>query len=144
MIEGMLDGKIARLMELDIDNAQRLACENAVLVWLRTSYNLETVVDWIAQAQLYRLLPADKVRALRAAGIRDIFGYTTAIADDPGVAAVQQIIAVTPDVIKKQRAAVADDPAYQRLSEVKDALKVAPARAAAAPGDHAVVRLRAA
>jgi hypothetical protein len=141
MIEGMLDSKIERLKELDVDNAQRLACENAVLIWLRTSYNLETVVDWVAQAQLYRLLPADKMRMLRTSGIRDIFAYMTAIADDAGIAAVQPIVNVAADIIRKQRAAIADDPAFQRLGEVKDALKI---NATRTPGDRPVVRLHAA
>ena len=140
MIEGMLDSKVERLVELDIDNAQRLACENAVLIWLRTSYNLETVVDWIAQAQLCRLLEGGKVRALRANGIRDIFGYMVAIADDAGAASIQQIINIAPDLIKKHRATIADDPAFQRLSEVKKALEVPP-RTSAAPGRRAVVPL---
>ena len=144
MIEGMLDSKVERLMELDIDNAQRLACENSVLIWLRTSYNLETVVDWIAQAQLYRLLEADKVHTLRSIGIRDIFGYMTAIADDPGIASIQQIVNVAPEIIKKQRAAVADDPAFQRLNEVKDALKTRVQHAEAAPSVQPVAQLSAA
>lgn len=144
MIEGMLDSKIDRLMELDIDNAQRLACENSVLIWLRTSYNLETIVDWIAQAQLYRQLDAGKVRALRANGIRDIFGYMTAIADDAGVASVHAILNVSENIIGKQRAAVADDPAFQRLGEVKNALKVRAVPAAVAPHDRPVVQFPAA
>jgi hypothetical protein len=139
MIEGMLDSKINRLMELDIDNAQRLACENSVLIWLRTSYNLETIVDWIAQAQLYRLLDAGKVRALRANGIRDIFGYMTAIADDAGIASVHAILNVSENIIGKQRAAVADDPAFQRLGQVKNALKVRATPTAVAPHHRPVM-----
>src|SRR5262249_21277204 len=107
MIQGLQDGTIARLMELDIDNTQKLACDNAVLIWLRTSYKLELIVDWMAQAQLLRTLEADKVAALRSNGVRDIFCYVIAIQNDAGLTSIQRIINIPIEIIQKHRDAVA-------------------------------------
>jgi hypothetical protein len=122
MIQGLVDDKISRLMELDVDNCQKLACENAVLIWLRTSYNLEVVVDWVAQAQLSLLFEAEKIQKLRRNGIRDIFSYFDMISDEASLSSMQQILEVKSSIISRHRAVIASHPCYQRLDELRRAL----------------------
>jgi hypothetical protein len=123
MIQGMVDGKIERLQELDIDNCQRLARENAVIIWARTPYNLEMIVDWIAQAQLCVLFEDDKIELLRRAGIRDIFFYLDAIVDPTAQQAVQTVLGTVPlDIIKRHAFDITSDPAFARLSQLRKAI----------------------
>jgi hypothetical protein len=123
-LQGLVDDKAARLVELDIDNCQKLACENAILIWLRTPYNLELIVDWIGQAQLCVLFEPEIVNALRQNGIRDIFSYRAQIADDASLAAMHGITKVSKEFVAGHRGTIDADPAFQRLSQLRKALGV--------------------
>ena len=123
MIQGMIDGKIDRLRELDIDNCQRLARENSVILWLRTPYSLEMIVDWVAQAQLCVLFEDDKIEALRKVGVRDIFGYLEAIAPPPTRTAIQGVLQTVPiEVIEGHLQYIAKEPSFTRLQELRKAI----------------------
>lgn len=125
MIQGLVDGKIERLQELDIDNCQRLARENAIVIWARTPYNLGMIVDWIAQAQLCVLFEDDKLERLRQNGVRDIFAYLEAIAPDPTRAAIQGILQTVPaEVIKGHLEYIAKEPSFTRLMELRKTMTV--------------------
>ncbi len=124
MVQGLVDDKATRLMELDIDNCQKLACENAILIWLRTPYNLELIVDWIAQAQLCVLYEPDKIQTLRQNGIRDVFAYQEAIGGAEGLSAVQNLLQTPKGIIEGHRKAVATNPVFERLEELRRALRV--------------------
>ena len=122
MIQGMIDGKIERLQELDIDNCQRLARENAVILWL-TPYNLEMIVDWVAQAQLCMLFEDDKIEALRKIGVRDIFGYLEMIAPPDTRTAIHGVLQTVPiEVIAGHLDYIAKEPAFTRLQELRKAI----------------------
>jgi hypothetical protein len=121
MVQGMVDDKIQRLMELDVDNCQKLAEENAVLLWVRTSYNLELIADWVAQAQLCTRFEDDKIESLRRVGIRDIFDYRAAIAADPARAAVESVLQIPLDIIANHATGIDGDPAFQRLRQLRNA-----------------------
>ena len=130
MIQGMLDTESARLMELNIDNCQKLACENAILIWLRTPYNLDVIVDWIAQGQLILLFEPNHLEKLRDAGIRDIFAYYT-ILDNPAALAAAQTAAaavppaaggVPPAIMAQHRAVLANDPKFTKLDQLRRAI----------------------
>ena len=125
MLQGMVDDKIERLIEIDIDNCQKLAEENAVIVWLRTAYNLELIADWVAQAQLCIRFEDNKILALRQVGIRDIFGYVAAISDDAARAAVQTVLQIPAPIIANHALAIAADPAFERLRQLRVALQTA-------------------
>jgi hypothetical protein len=122
MVQGMADDKIERLMELDVDNCQKLAEENAIILWLRTSYNLELITDWVAQAQLCTRFEDDKVESLRRVGIRDIFDYVAAIANDPALTAVQGVLQIPLGIITNHATEIAADPAYKQLQQLRTAL----------------------
>jgi hypothetical protein len=125
MIQGLVDDKIERLRELDIDNCQELADENAILLWFRTPYSLEMVVDWIAQAQLCIRFSADRVALLRQAGIRDIFCYTKALEADDSRASIQSILVSVPAPLLVAHAqTIPLEPSYQQILELRDALNI--------------------
>ena len=124
MIQGLVDDKISRLQELDVDNCQKLACENAVLIWLRTSYNLEVIVDWVAQAQLCVLYEPEKIQSLRANGIRDIFSYHDEISDAASLTAVQTIVQAPKEIIERHKTTLSACPVFQRLDELRKALSI--------------------
>jgi hypothetical protein len=125
MVQGLVDGKIERLMEIDIDNCQKLATENPVIIWLRTQYNLILILDWISQAQLCVLFEDDKVKLLRQVGIRDMCAYYTAIFEEEGRTQIQIILRqqVSLPIINAQFKAISADPAFQRLLELRKALQ---------------------
>jgi hypothetical protein len=122
MLQGMLDSESARLMELNIDNCQKLACENAILIWLRTPYNLDVIVDWIAQAQLFLLFEPNYLENLRRAGIRDVFAYYTILLNPAARAAAQAVAGVPPDIMEQHSAVLAQDPKFTKLGELRRAI----------------------
>jgi hypothetical protein len=122
MIQGLVEEKIERLNEIDIDNCQKLAAENAIIIWVRTSYNLELIVDWIAQAQLCVLFEDDKVEKLRQNGVRTIFSYFNAISNDPSRAAVQALLGIPDAIVANHRISIENSPVYARLEQLCQAL----------------------
>jgi hypothetical protein len=124
MVQGMVVDKMERLMELNIDNCQKLANENPLVLWVRTSFALELIVDWIAQARLCIQFEDDKLAVLRNNGIRDVFQYIETINDPAGLAAVQAIIGISPDIIASHKRSIASDSTFQMLVELRRALQV--------------------
>lgn len=122
MIQGLLDTEAARLMELNIDNCQKLACENAILIWLRTPYNLDVIVDWIAQAQLFLLFEPSNLDSLRKAGVRDIFAYYIMLSDDAPRTATQPVGGVPAAVMAKHREVLEHDPKFTKLQQLRQAI----------------------
>ena len=133
MLDDLSKDKIDRLGELGIDNAQVLACQNPFLVWRRLPYDLGLIVDWIAQGQLYVLVRAEGMQALRKQCVQDVFDLQSGLGDDgarPAVCSALGIDAATATVIARQLEA---DQSFSRLKEVRDALAVQPLPAAQPP-----------
>lgn len=72
MIEGINLFHKVRLGEVGIDNAQNLAEANVIELFLKTPFNPNQLIDWIAQAKLYLCFKSD-ITKLRKLGIRTIF-----------------------------------------------------------------------
>jgi hypothetical protein len=151
MIQGLDGEKIERLEELGVHNCQDLAERNPVVLWLRTPFTLELIVDWIGQALLCLLYEDDRIELLRQIGVRDVFGYCEGLADDSSMAAVVTVLntapaqaaaadaaaraskpAVTADILKMHKRAIVLDPAFVQLRELRAALTMP-----AGPGDVA-------
>ena len=62
---------IERLSEENIFNCQTLAYSDPIKLFLKTNFQLKTILDWIDQALLYNYV-TDKVQVLRLIGIRGI------------------------------------------------------------------------
>lgn len=158
MIQGLDGEKIERMEELGVHNCQDLAERNPVVLWLRTPFTLELLVDWMSQSLLCLFYEDERIELLRQVGIRDIFCYMIGISDDTGAAAIVGVLNTTPsqlpanagtraprpavtlDLLKTHRTAIALDPAFVQLKELRAALAapVVPGDAAQTPqGDDA-------
>jgi hypothetical protein len=122
IIQGILEDKEERLKENDIDNCQQLASENPILMWMRTPYNIYLICDWVAQAQLYRLVGSESFRSLQENGIRNVFSYLTLISDDDAVSKLPAKIALDAELARAHLRILNDDPDLCRLKELHDAL----------------------
>ena len=122
MLQGMVPDKIERMNELNVDNCQKLATENPVILWVRTSYTLELVIDWMAQAHLAVRVEADTLQKLRAVGIRDIFSYSAALSQSDSLDAVSEKVGITKSILLSHAVSVLACPACARLAQIRAAL----------------------
>ncbi|HWA90894.1 MAG TPA: hypothetical protein VG889_12715 [Rhizomicrobium sp.] len=140
MIQGLDSEKIERLEELGVHNCQDLAERNPVVLWLRTPFTLELLVDWMGQALLCLYFEDERIELLRQVGVRDVFGYMEGLADDASMAAVVAVLntapaappadagaraprpAITADMLKMHKRAIPLDPAFVQLRELRTAL----------------------
>jgi hypothetical protein len=117
LIEGLTDGKRARLEELDLDNCQALSEHNPFIIWARTSYQLLHIVDWMSQAQLILLVKDAGIKKLRAHGIRDIFAFETSLSGK-GKQQLANILAISPEVADDLLRYLTNCPSFLRLKDV--------------------------
>jgi hypothetical protein len=122
MLQGMVPDKIERMNELNIDNCQKLATENPVILWVRTSYTLELIIDWIAQAQLAVRFEADTLQKLRSVGIRDIFTYGAAISQTDSLTATSEKVGIPTSILVSHAGSILICPACARLAQIRAAL----------------------
>ena len=74
-IEGIETFTRARLAEIGILEASRLATANPLGLILRTPYPLQQLIDWIGQAQLLVLFDESRFTQLRGQGIRRALSF---------------------------------------------------------------------
>ncbi len=133
LIVGLVDEKIERLREIDIDNCQKLAMENAVIIWTRSPYTFEVIIDWIAQAQLLMIVDSKNAVTLRKLGIANVFDYILALRDDAAVATLSTALDVPVALFGVHASAIRNNPAFQQLDELRHAIRVEP-KPLVAPG----------
>ncbi|MDO9006091.1 MAG: hypothetical protein Q7V20_21820 [Aquabacterium sp.] len=122
MLQGMVPDKIDRMNELDIENCQKMASENPIILWIRTAYTLELILDWISQAQLAIRFEGDTFYKLRAVGIRDIFSYGAAISNEQSLDAISEKIGVPKSILLSHASSMLTCPACGRLKALRMAL----------------------
>jgi hypothetical protein len=125
MIEGMSRDKIDRLNELGIDSAQHLACQNPFLIWIRLPFDLSLVVEWIAQAQLYRWAKEVRIKSMRGVGINNIFDFYEFLASDNIPEPLLGAMGITAGAVANYRANLEEDPSFTRLQAVCRAMRLA-------------------
>jgi hypothetical protein len=123
MIQGLDRDKIDRLSELYVTNAEVLACQNPFMLWLRLPYELLLLIDWISQAQLYRIMKEDKFMKLRGMGICGSLDFVHFASDPDARDVVAQALGVPSKVVEALIAAVWADPVFLRLAQVQEALQ---------------------
>jgi hypothetical protein len=111
-IEGIDSYTRARLAELGIFDAPRLATCNPMTLALRTPYALQQIIDWIGQAQLLLLLKKKTFNTLREQGIRTSFQFYELLASQ---ANAPMPAAVDASYCKLM---LQNDPAFVRAKEV--------------------------
>jgi hypothetical protein len=122
MIEGMTRDKIDRLAELGIDSAQYLACQNPFILWPRLPYDVRLLVDWIGQAQLYRVAKEPRLKKLREIGVNNVFDLHTALSDKDACTGVCRALDIDAASVTTHLSNLDQDPSFRRLREVRDAL----------------------
>jgi hypothetical protein len=122
MIEGMTRDRIDRLGELGIDSAHYLACQNPFMLWPRLPYDLRLLVDWIAQAQLYKWAKEARLKKMREIGVSNIFDLYTGLSDDAARPSLCQALDIDPSCVAAHLNNLEQDPPFRRLREVRDAL----------------------
>lgn len=123
VVEGLSPDRIERFAELDIDNCQKLSRENPLVLWLRTTYSLLHIIDWMGQAYFRSLLPNAKAKVLVDIGVRDIFSYRQLLSmpdSIPKQANIDKFLAAT-------HVAILDRcPTFLHLQELVNALRPVP------------------
>jgi len=122
MIDDLSRDKIDRLSELGIDNAQVLARQNPFLLLPRLPYDLGLIVDWIGQAQLYLLVKEEKLKALHAIFIRDVFDLHIWLQCDGARPSVCTALGVDDGEASALKLQLDLDPSFARLREVRNQL----------------------
>lgn len=132
LLQGMVPDKVDRLNELNIDNVQKLASENPMVLWARTSYTLDLALDFVGQAQLALLFDEARLKELGTRGIRDIWTYALNIDSAAGITTLSTLLDVPEEFIRSHHRRMGQCPTLARLDELRRALH--PVQAAGHPG----------
>ncbi|MFT5676324.1 MAG: hypothetical protein ACI808_002265 [Paraglaciecola sp.] len=122
MIEGLTIDKRGRLEEMGIDNCQSLAEYNPYVIWVRTAFQLQQIIDWIAQAQLYVIVKEDGLKRLRPYVIRDVFGFVIA-GDGNAKTELANLLNIPVEILEANINNLKLDSSYTRLLQVRDELR---------------------
>ncbi len=127
LIEGISVFDRVRLAELGIEDAQNLAHANPVEVFIRTPYQLELVMDWIAQAQALVFLMSANFTKLRGKFlIRTIFQLHDSLSSDDSLGEIGSELEVPRPVLENLRVTLERQPGFVRLVELRDRMVAAP------------------
>jgi hypothetical protein len=118
LIEGISPGITYRLQEISIESGASLACANPFAIFDASVTPMSEIVDWIAQAQLFLLLKADRFQAMQNGGFRTIFDLLRLIKGSAGVASLKTLCNLDVPQGYDLAAAVESDCNYKRLREV--------------------------
>ena len=118
MIEGLNRHHAVRLGEVGIDNAQNLAEADLVELILKTPFNPNQLIDWIAQARLYVYVKDDLDR-LHRYGIRSAFDLAELAADDARIAKISELAELPDLALATIARRLQADPMIARLGEFR-------------------------
>jgi hypothetical protein len=122
MIDGLANEKIDRLAELGISDAQTLACQNPLNLWIRLPYDLGLIVDWIGQAQLYVCLREDAFHKSRSFQIGDIHKFVSVLSDPAAAGDLCDELGLKRSYVAPLLAGLNDNPCFVRLRELVRAM----------------------
>ena len=121
LIQGISDGMLFRVHELGISSAIDLASANPLALYGTTAFNITEITDWIAQAQLLKLVQTGKFQSLQAVGYRTIFDLVRVLKTSNGPAAIQTLCNL-PAPYGLDIAQITGDADYTHLLEVHTAI----------------------
>jgi hypothetical protein len=124
MIQGLDRDKIDRLAELNVTNSEVLASQNPFILWLKTPYEFLLIIHWISQAQLYVIMKENKLFALRENGVSGILDFAKVTSDTETQGPLADKIGVPHEILHALIASFEENPEFQRLKQVNDALLV--------------------
>jgi hypothetical protein len=118
MIEGLNRHHAVRLGEVGIDNAQNLAEADLVELILKTPFNPNQLIDWIAQARLY-VYVKDHLERLRRCGIRSALDLADLAPDEARIAQIAKLAELSDLALATIARHLQADPAIARLAEFR-------------------------
>ena len=95
---------------------------NPFILWPRLPYDLTLIVDWIAQAQLYKFAKEEGTKRLRSKGIDNICALYAALSNAEAAGSVAELIQVSASTVPAYITIFDQDPSFRRLREVRGAL----------------------
>ena len=116
MIEGINIFHKLRLSEEGIDNAQNLAEANLIDLVLKTPFNPNQLIDWIAQARLY-IYFKDDISNLRALGVRTAFDLNDLSTDPSRLTQLAEEAAISNTRLSIVCDRLVEDESLARLSQ---------------------------
>jgi hypothetical protein len=118
MIEGLNRYHAVRLGEVGIDNAQNQAEANVIELILKTPFNPNQLIDWIAQARLF-VYVKDDLEPLRRYGIRSAFALSDLADDEPRITEIAKLAGLSDVGLVTVARHLRADPAVARLAEFR-------------------------
>jgi hypothetical protein len=118
MIEGLNRYHAMRLGEVGVDNAQNLAEAHLVELILKTPFNPNQLIDWIAQARLY-VYVKDDLERLRRYGIRSAFDLADLAPDEVRIAQIARLAELPDLTLATIARRLQADPTIARLAEFR-------------------------
>jgi hypothetical protein len=107
-----------RLGEVGVDNAQNLAEANLVELILKTPFNPNQLIDWIAQARHY-VYVKDDLERLRRYGIRSAFDLADLAPDETRIAQIAKLAGLEELALATIARRLQADPTIARLAELR-------------------------
>ncbi len=121
MIEGINVFHRVRLEEVGIDNGQNLAEANLVELLLRTPFNPDQLIDWIAQARLYIYFKSE-LNKLRGVGIRTVFDLMDESWSEEDLERLAEAAQISPLLMTVAHRRIRNDRANASLMEIHSRL----------------------
>jgi hypothetical protein len=122
MLDDMSREKIDRLSELGVDSAHTLARANPLGTWPRLPYDLELIIEWVAQAQLYTIVRDEGIRKLRDKCVANIFHLQPRLSDEDAREEICAILGISNAAGLALLEQLSKDQSYVQLCELRDAL----------------------
>jgi hypothetical protein len=122
MLDDMSREKIDRLSELGVDSAHTLARANPLGTWPRLPYDLELIIEWVAQAQLYAIVRDEGIGKLRAKCVANIFHLQPRLSCDEARAEICAALEISNAAGLALLEQLSRDQSYVQLCELRDAL----------------------
>jgi hypothetical protein len=122
VIDDLSREKIDRLNEIGIDNAQVLAHQNPFMMLPRLPYELNLLVDWVSQAQLYTLVKDERLAALRKLYIRNIIDLYIRLKNDAANKPVCEALGLDATAAPALIEQLEEDFHFMQLKELVEAL----------------------
>jgi hypothetical protein len=125
LIDGIDTGIKFRLANYEINDAQNIATENPIGLYVATPYNLLEIMDWMAQAQLLITLGPARYLEARGKSIRDIHGLLAFGTTPEGSAILSKLFfgeAMPEALVQARLASIAADLHVDRLAHLRDTI----------------------
>jgi hypothetical protein len=122
MLDDMSRDKIDRLSELGIDSAHTLARANPLGTWPRLPYDLELIIEWVAQAQLYAIVRDGGMKIVRAKCVANIFDLQSRLSNEDARVEICTALGISSAAGLAILEQLSQDPSYVELCELRDVL----------------------